>query len=1810
MLPGSSEYNYKPPLGSSINWNHPLSQGLVNCFLFNERTGLRIYDACEKPTFGTLINGPIFLHNSSEGIFFDGSNDYIELSNDNYTLPTAGMSVLAWFKTSVTDKWLIDKAGGAYGSNGGFSLSCGSVGGISLTVGAASAYTTNNVCNGSVNFVCGTWIPSTSVKTYVNASLAAEVTASVPATITSPGHNLRIGRRGGGIDNFSGYIYQIYIYDRALTDEEIKSLYENPYQFLNPPSSLKYYSYRQFGILNTPSITSQESMGSAILPGPVTLGVNSITSEESFSKPINSIDIYDTGFLSQSLRFDSKLQVTDLNPIAIPSISSLTQFGSTGSTEYSYQISAYNIYGETLPSSIIKISNGNSTLDSTNYIRIKWNKVYKASGYKIYGRTSNSIKLIADINNTYYDDIGIATQNINSLTKSNIGYDHKKLNITEDHVLNAGYKYIDNYISVKSNFDYNQGIVQNYANTGDVVSWSDNITWLVLDEYRNWNISRFHLYTYDKRINQFDYVGSTYVTYPITQSLQAYDKPYVVYNVINNGTVSVSGTSVTGSSTIWNDQKLCVGYRIGFGSDTPEFVNDWYEISAINSNTSITLTSTATSYPVNTPYVIEEFMIVSARFNGSDFTRGGLFVIKGLSYFDFIHEKINSIPAATTVDRIKAAYHLDDISTQSYWYPNCAIGSKVDNNTQYVYVASLQNNITTGNHLLVFNLRADLTSISAGITSSAIVARSNTFAFPFNAPPATSGKMTIAKTSSGPGKDEECIYFANYGRVLRIPTKLLLTPNANVIIDEFSSIYGNGGFLYGGWYSTKFHKYLPEEDMFFFQDFSYAHMGFYRYKPGIRDAIKLKRRYYTPWYSYTYNQLIFNVSNDVNWSLNLMTHVSNGMIFFTREQADQWVNIQAICYKPDELFAKKYNSYIITPTISTYNARKLSKIIISDNFVEGDDRYAKLPAEYNLYIRTEGIEDNTGKWILLNRMHDLSDIKATDKCQFRFEFTVLAYSTIPRKIYNIDVFYETKNIISSEFKWNLQDSNTLYNVLGFQQKELYKKDYILFESDPLVVIEAKDSISGQIIYTQKSDDNTYGQFQYYNESWINGIGSQSINKRLRFVNTYTFSPITKAIYSLYTSKWDLLKIDSNYSYDLSENNLALSFVNTSQSSEVDKPWIFNGSSYISTNSILLNKPYINGLCMSITFMIDENISFSNMSLVSRNNGTTGNNFYHLYLSSDYKLNFWIGNSNIVVSDGSIIPGYVYNVIINFNGSNYSLYINGRLNKTENISPTLSLSLSNLKIGNSDFSNHGFYGRIYEARIFGKSVTANEVTRIYNDVNNRLENDIYGKVRKTLPSSIYYSEGTISIDPGTSTVYLPGLKERFYRFYDQNRDFDHNNGELMKDYEHVTNFDLPYHASIVGYTIDFYGKFYAPTTGSYTFTYQAWITGYMWIGNIADTGFTKANRNIYTNTGLISYSVNLNGGEYYSIRIMNSCGGDRRTLFTVSGPGITSTSNLYGYFYTPYTNRKTLTGTGTSFINNVPFSRNTLFLGSKSIYDNVEAIEVSKAINDTKLMLNTLPYQNYGSNINYAILKNVVLYLDASEKKSYPGTGNIWYDLSGYNNNFKCKGYVDWDKTGYFTSFSKHDYFVPDGSYNLAKSFPFYNDNFTVFMIIRNQTANNGYSLTANPVMLYYGGANTQLYGYFGRGTELSYECNGRYYYTTDAWQSTYSAQRFYVENFDENTVLTFSYSNTSNATTVYGYERFRMYKDGVKMLLTSRQTATLETLFGFFSIGNYANNEIQPFMDGRIYALMVVNRTMSDSEVLEMSNYFRDKFNF
>ena len=66
--------------------------------------------------------------------------------------------------------------------------------------------------------------------------------------------------------------------------------------------------------------------------------------------------------------FDSSCTITPLNSVPKPVIS-LQAFGASGSTIYSYRVSAINDYGETLASDPVVIT-GNATLSANNFIRI------------------------------------------------------------------------------------------------------------------------------------------------------------------------------------------------------------------------------------------------------------------------------------------------------------------------------------------------------------------------------------------------------------------------------------------------------------------------------------------------------------------------------------------------------------------------------------------------------------------------------------------------------------------------------------------------------------------------------------------------------------------------------------------------------------------------------------------------------------------------------------------------------------------------------------------------------------------------------------------------------------------------------------------------------------------------------------------------------------------------------------------------------------------------------------------------------------------------------------------------------------------------------------------------------------------------------------------------------------------------------------------------------------------------------------------------------------------------------------------------
>ncbi|MEK7552450.1 MAG: hypothetical protein AAB534_03480 [Patescibacteria group bacterium] len=74
----------------------------------------------------------------------------------------------------------------------------------------------------------------------------------------------------------------------------------------------------------------------------------------------------------------------------------------------------------------------------------------------------------------------------------------------------------------------------------------------------------------------------------------------------STGTVAVSGTTVTGSSTGWLADGVPIGARIGFGATSNASITTWYTIATITSATSLTITSSAGTIASGTSFVIDK----------------------------------------------------------------------------------------------------------------------------------------------------------------------------------------------------------------------------------------------------------------------------------------------------------------------------------------------------------------------------------------------------------------------------------------------------------------------------------------------------------------------------------------------------------------------------------------------------------------------------------------------------------------------------------------------------------------------------------------------------------------------------------------------------------------------------------------------------------------------------------------------------------------------------------------------------------------------------------------------------------------------------------------------------------------------------------------------------------------------------------------------------------------------------------------------------------------------------------------------------
>ncbi len=100
------------------------------------------------------------------------------------------------------------------------------------------------------------------------------------------------------------------------------------------------------------------------------------------------------------------------NVLAVPGTPTVTPQGTTGSTSYSYTVTAVNAYGgETTASAAGSTTTGNATLSVSNFNRVTWSSVSGASGYKIYrtasAGTPSNTGFVSTATSTTFDDTGL-----------------------------------------------------------------------------------------------------------------------------------------------------------------------------------------------------------------------------------------------------------------------------------------------------------------------------------------------------------------------------------------------------------------------------------------------------------------------------------------------------------------------------------------------------------------------------------------------------------------------------------------------------------------------------------------------------------------------------------------------------------------------------------------------------------------------------------------------------------------------------------------------------------------------------------------------------------------------------------------------------------------------------------------------------------------------------------------------------------------------------------------------------------------------------------------------------------------------------------------------------------------------------------------------------------------------------------------------------------------------------------------------------------------------------------------------------------
>jgi hypothetical protein len=203
------------------------------------RSGTVWTDLSQTTITGSLTNGPTFNTTVNGSIFFDGSNDFVDLGNTSLNI-SAGSSVTlsAWVNIGLFQSYAAVISRTSNNSPfGGWQLNVNNDDGIrkfDFAVNINGVWRTWVTLGGTFPVQPSTGVWYNMVGTYNGASLSMYQNGTLISSQTSVGslayasnlNNLHIGRNQSNNRYLSGSIAIVSVYNRALSTDEVLQNYE------------------------------------------------------------------------------------------------------------------------------------------------------------------------------------------------------------------------------------------------------------------------------------------------------------------------------------------------------------------------------------------------------------------------------------------------------------------------------------------------------------------------------------------------------------------------------------------------------------------------------------------------------------------------------------------------------------------------------------------------------------------------------------------------------------------------------------------------------------------------------------------------------------------------------------------------------------------------------------------------------------------------------------------------------------------------------------------------------------------------------------------------------------------------------------------------------------------------------------------------------------------------------------------------------------------------------------------------------------------------------------------------------------------------------------------------------------------------------------------------------------------------------------------------------------------------------------------------------------------------------------------------